>query len=226
MRRKSLLAKILVLVVIWLGVGWVSGLGGLRFLEGPQDELFWRIRWRVRPGPAEPPRVFVFPIDLKSVETLKSLEDPHHRTGFLWPLPHRYYAQAIRRLSSLGVKAIGFDIQFADWALSSDSADLAAAIASSSAPVVVAGQIEKGVGMSLDAADQRREDNDGEGYDFDQATTHVEREPASWAGIVFGAGMVNFDKDVNAGETILAHPLVFSGGDGLQPSLALQLFHA
>ena len=136
MRSKSRIAKILLLIVIWLGISWLSRTGEFRFLEGPHEDLFGRIRWRLQGSSSDRQRVKVFPI------TKDFLSGGSNGAWISWPLPRTYYAKAIRRLSDLGVAVIGFDILFPPEASSSETADLLDAISKSKAKIVLGGQVE------------------------------------------------------------------------------------
>ena len=215
MRSKSRIAKILLLIVIWLGISWLSRTGEFRFLEGPHEDLFWRIRWRLQGSSSDRQRVKVFPI------TKDFLSGGSNGAWISWPLPRTYYAKAIRRLSDLGVAVIGFDILFPPEASSSETADLLDAISKSKAKIVLGGQVEKNRGYFDDKGQ-----DDEEGYSFKQGTESVVLPNQQLVSAAHGVGMLNFEKGINEDDVVRRHPLLFRADGENQLSLALKIYVA
>ncbi len=223
MKHGILLLKLFVALVIPATMTVAHETGKLSVFDGFWSDSLRYLTWTIESRGTDPasaaPRVFAFPIDGASVREFA-------KEGISWPFPRSVYAQAVKRLESLGVRAVAFDVFFSQHDKAPGLEEFVQALASSSMKVVLAATLED-AGVSLQQAENvAAEDDDEEGYAFLKSRRMITMPHAHLREKAWGIGLINSELDINLDRVFRRQPPAYFHEGRWYPGLGIALVMA
>ncbi|HNV72024.1 MAG TPA: CHASE2 domain-containing protein, partial [Candidatus Ozemobacteraceae bacterium] len=222
MKRTILLLKLLIVLLISVAMSAAHRSGKLNVFEGYwsdiQRSITWTIESRVLDVASAPLRVFAFPIDGASIRDFA-------KEGVSWPFPRSLYAQAVKRLESLGVRAVAFDVFFSQHDTAPGLDEFVDTLASSSVKVVLAATLED-AGASLQSVKTVEDDDDDEEYGFQKTRRIITLPHSRLREKAWGIGLINSELNINYDRIFRRQPPAYFHEGRWFPNLGVALVQA